>query len=856
MRHLTRLLVTMLLAWMAATQQAGAQTYVATANATTQATYPWIDISTTGTQVPLADDGVSGAVALGFSFTFGSTPYTSVRIAANGLLQFASSASIDYQNSALPLNGTGSRPNLDAAMLPLWDDLNPDGDGTLIRYRTVGTSPNRVFVVSWLAVPYYCSNSGSTCNNGHDQTRTIFATFQVQIHEQGHFVYRYGTVDGAGGAHTAGPALSNPSGATVGYELTNSDYAQHSFRSASVPNNTTILWQRPVAATVPGGFNAFDTGTAAGSTTGVIRTKVAGSAINLAVVALDTSRTAVLTTFTGDVRVDLLDASDNTGTLNTSTGCRTSWTSVISTGTLNFATADAGRDSTALTHPDSWRDVRVRVSYPASGTPTVTGCSTDNFAIRPAGFSLAASDTTSSTANTTGTTRLLANTSHSGGHVHKAGRPFTVRATAVNSSGTTTSRYNGTANGQASSTPCAGTACGGTLGTLTLGAMTATSGQLVTHSASYSEAGAFNLRLVDDTFAAVDAADGSTPAEREISAVAAVGRFVPDHFEIVAAVTPVLRTFGSSCVAARSFTYLGQPFGYSITPTATLYPRNAGGTTTTNYPAAKMTALQVTQAYGVTPASPGLATGNAAIPGSPTANSGGTGTLQFPAGVPNSLTMTRPPATPVAPFAAAIALDWSVADGSETAVTGNETIATVQPVPGPLFPSIAFDQGNEFRYGQLKLGSAYGSELIPLAVPMEAQYWNGTAFVTHTADHCTVLPTSSLSLANFRGSLAACETAPTASSVSMSSGRATMRLAAPGDGNKGSVDGSLQLAATLTPGAQRCSAVGTAPSPAVPANLPWLQSRLPGGSNHDQNPNARFSFGQHRSPLIQLREMY
>lgn len=856
MRHLARILLMAALVWTAAAPHAAAQTYTATANATTQSTYPWIDISTTGTQVPLADDGVSGAVALGFNFTFGSTTYTSVRIAANGLLQFASSASIDYQNSALPLNGAGGRPNLDAAMLPLWDDLNPDGDGSFIRYRTVGTSPNRVFVVSWLDVPYYCSNSGSTCNNGHDQTRTIFATFQVQLHEQGHFVYRYGVVDGAGGAHTAGPDVSNPSGATVGYELTNSDYVQHSYRTASVSNNTTILWQRPSAVALPGGFNAFDTGTAAGSITGVIRTKVAGSAFNLAVVALNSTRTAVHTTFTGDVRVDLLDASDSTGTLNTSTGCRSSWTSVISTGTLNFATGDAGRDNTALTHVNSWRDVRVRVSYPATGTATVTGCSTDNFAIRPAGFNIAASDTTSSTANIAGTTRLLANTSSSGGHVHKAGRPFTVRATAVNASGTTTSNYNGTASGRASSTPCTGTACGGTLGALTLGTMTASGGQLVTHSASYSEAGAFNLQLVDDTFAAVDAADGSTAAEREISAIAAVGRFVPDHFEIVAAVTPVLRTFGSSCVAARSFTYLGQPFGYSTTPTATVYPRNAGGGTTTNYPAAKMSALQVTQAYGVTPASPGLATANAATPASPTANSGGTGTLQFPAGVPNSLTMTRPAAATIAPFTAAIALDWSVADGTESAVTGNETIATAQPVPGPLFPSIAFDQGNEFRYGQLKLGSAYGSELIALAVPVETQHWNGTGFVTNTADHCTALPTSSVSLANFRGSLAACETAPTASSVSMSSGRATMRLAAPGDGNKGSVDGSLQLAATLTPGALRCSAVGTPPSAAVPANLPWLQSRAPGGSTYDQNPNARFSFGQHRSPLIQLREMY
>jgi hypothetical protein len=50
--------------------------------------------------------------------------------------------------------------------------------------------------------------------------------------------------------------------------------------------------------------------------------------------------------------------------------------------------------------------------------------------------------------------------------------------------------------------------------------------------------------------------------------------------------------------------------------------------------------------------------------------------------------------------------------------------------------------------------------------------------------------------------------------------------------------------------------VGPSTTAALPASLPWLQGRAPGGSTYDQNPSARFSFGQYRSPLIQLREMY
>ena len=846
MKHLARLLVATVLAWLAVAPSAWAQTYTATADATTQATYPWIDISSTGTQLPLADDAISGDIALGFSFAFGSTTYTTVNVTANGMLQFGAATSGGFGNSALPLTGSGSEPNIDAAMLPLWDDLNPNGDGTLIRYRSFGVSPNRVFVVSWLAVPYYCSNTGATCNNGQDQTRTISATFQVQVHEQGHFVYRYGVVDGSGGAHTAGPTVSNPAGAVVGYELTNSDYAAYSFHTASVPNNRTILWQRPASAATPGAFNAFDTGTAAGSITGFIRTKIAGTAFNLAVVALNSARTAVLTTFTGDVRVELLDTSDNSGTLNATTGCRATWTSVLSTSTLNFVSGDAGRDTIANTQANSWRDVRVRISYPATGTPTVVGCSSDNFAIRPA--SLANLMATDADMQTAGSARTLAQSAATGGSVHKAGRPFTVRAIAVNGAATpaTTSHYTGTPT--VFVTPCSGAACSATLGTLTL-VPTAVAGVINTPTASYTEAGAFNLQLVDSSFASVDAADGSTPAEMSVtSATVTIGRFVPDHFDVVLLTTPVLRTFNSSTCTPRSFTYLGQPFAYATAPQATVLARNAAGATTVNYPNAKLGALVRSQTY--TPligATPGLDSSGATLP-SITANGNGTATLVAQSS--DTLRMVRPTTTPMAPFNASIGLAWSVADNSETG-SGNGSIATTTPLS---MTNIAFDQGNEFRFGVLKLGSAYGSELINLAVTVEVQYWNGSTFATNAQDQCTSLPTSSLALGTYRGNLAACETAPGSPSVVFTNGRGLLRMLPPGPGNAGSADATINLGAVAA--GQQCPTVGATPSAAVTAAMPWLQGRQATAATFNRNPAARISFGQYRSPLIHLRELY
>ncbi|MEO8153964.1 MAG: DUF6701 domain-containing protein [Rhizobacter sp.] len=597
-----------------------------------------------------------------------------------------------------------------------------------------------------------------------------------------------------------------------------------------------------------GRFNAFDTGTTAGSATGVIHTKIAGSAFNVAVVAVDTASTSVTTTFIGSVKVELLDSSDNTGALTSSTGCRSSWTVAAGTAssTLSFAAIDQGRKNIALTFANAWRDARVRVSYPSTGTATSVGCSSDNFAIRPASF--ASFRATDATLLTAGTTRTLANSALTGGNVHKAGQPFTVRATAVNGAGSpvTTTNYTGTPIAFASA--CGGAACTGSLGVMTL-PTTTTAGVVSTSTATYTEAGAFSLQLVDADFASVDAADGSTPAEMSIaSPTITVGRFVPDHFEIVSLITPVLRTFNSSSCPSRSFTYMGQPFGYATAPQASVLARNLAGATTANYPSAKLSALTITQAY--TPliaATPGVDSSAATLP-TVTANNNGTATVAAQAS--DMLKVVRPATTPLAPFAADIALTWSVTDSSETG-TGNGSITTPTPLT---MASIAFDMGNEFRFGVLKLNSAYGSELINMAVPLELQYWNGSAFATNAADQCSTLSAGSLALGTYRGNLAACETAPGSASVAFTNGRGILRMLPPGSGNSGSADLTINLGAVAA--GQQCSTVGAAATAATTDNLPWLQGKGPAAATYNVNPSARISFGQYRSPLIQLREVY
>jgi len=592
-----------------------------------------------------------------------------------------------------------------------------------------------------------------------------------------------------------------------------------------------------VPATAPGSFNAFESSTSAGAIIGMIKTKIAGSPFSLDVVAITSGAQA--STFTNSIKVELL------GNTTTSIGldannCPTSFTILQTLPSVPLASGRSAVNFLAVSN--AWKDVRVRVSFPTP-SPSVTSCSTDNFAIRPASLGgIAVSDADSATA---GTTRTLYNNAAAGGNVHKAGRPFRMAATAQNAAGAATPNYTGSP--AANLTACVLPSTGCTLGVLTPGAWAAASGTVVTTDASYSEVGAFTLKLVDTSFAAVDAADGSTAAERNIeSAAFNVGRFVPDHFVLATAGTPQFKTFNDTACPTRSFTYIGQPFGYLTLPQATITAKNAAGGTTTNYAGAlwKLVSAGATQTYSAATGTldTGLV-GTSVV----TASGAGVGTLTVNATDVVAFTRT----TPIAPFLAAINLSMSIVDSAENAISGNGLINTTAPV---VFSSMAFDSGNEIRFGQLVLTNAHGAELLDLPVPIETHYWTGSGFSRNTADACTQLAATNVALSNWRRDLNACET-----SVSLSgrfnAGRGNLKLSKPGTGNTGSVDLTLLLGATGA--GSTCVGVPGAVSAAGAASQSWLQGRWSGAA-YDQNPAARGSFGLHRGskPLIYFREMY
>lgn len=203
--------------------------------------------------------------------------------------------------------------------------------------------------------------------------------------------------------------------------------------------------------------------------------------------------------------------------------------------------------------------------------------------------------------------------------------------------------------------------------------------------------------------------------------------------------------------------------------------------------------------------------------------------------------------------------------GTGTGGIGTYTVTPSQTVASTTITAAApltFDSGNAFRYGILKLDGAYGSEVLPLRVPLRAMYWSGTAWVTNAADSCTTLPNqrNNLAIGNQQGTLTAANydssKVPSAA-LTLSSGLGTIVLAAPNAGTAGSADIALNLTGTTTD----VSCNTTHPATASGASLPWLQSKW-GGSPactstlYDRDPNARIKFGSPKAPFIYLRERY
>jgi len=194
--------------------------------------YDWIDITSIGTIIlPNSDDLYVNNIPVGFFFNYYGTDYSQVSITNNGIV-LASGGTGQYQNQPI---GSSTPHNFIA---PYWDDLVTWGSADAIYYKTIGTAPNRQFVVEWNNCQhYYSSTSGITfeailyegTNNIKFQYKTVY----------------FGTVSGSVDATPPSGSYNNGGSATVGIESGTGQGLQYSYNKQVINPNLAILFKFP-----------------------------------------------------------------------------------------------------------------------------------------------------------------------------------------------------------------------------------------------------------------------------------------------------------------------------------------------------------------------------------------------------------------------------------------------------------------------------------------------------------------------------------------------------------------------------------------------------------------------------------
>ena len=589
-----------------------------------------------------------------------------------------------------------------------------------------------------------------------------------------------------------------------------------------------------VAGLTPAGFNAFETDTAATAITGVIRSKVAGSAATLAVVALNSTGTALHAGFTGSVALSWLDARDDSGAISGS--CRASWTALGAAGTATFA--NNARVNVSLTPPASGtRSMRLKMTY-TNGATVVTACSGDAFAALPASLTLVASDADAATA---GSARSLNNTGASGGVVHRAGRPFTVSSQARDATGALMTGYDGTPT-----LALAGCVlpAGCSAGSLSSTATAALAGVYSNTTVSYAEVGAVQLQLSDTGYASVDSADTDATARTISSAVVDVGRFVPDSLSVAVSTAGSFATANGACLAAGSgATFIGQGFGWASAPQVTVTAKNAAGSTTTLWTGTLMKLSAAAQLPGLVVSAAGSATLSSSFGTIAITDLGG-GSARLEASSLDRFVLDLPAGTPQASVTPAWTWNLAVNDASEAAVAGNPTLSA-----NALQGSVPFDLGATFHSGRLALAAAHGDARAGVRSLVQLQRWTAAGWVTMTEDRgcITVLP-QNLGIEAPSGIFSSSGdcVAPMSAAVTTAGGRAWISLPA----TPGAAPGRLllRLAGDAASG-HSCS--GTSPAALVSLGRPWLL-----GGSGGAGPSALATWGAPNRDVVLRRETW
>ena len=582
----------------------------------------------------------------------------------------------------------------------------------------------------------------------------------------------------------------------------------------------------------------------------------------------------------------------NTTTMNTNNNNGGNGTSSYTPTTLRFTDSGSGYSQAvfSINYPDAGQ-IQLHSQYDiplddgsASGD-LMTG-SSNTFVVRPFALSIESGDANFTAADANGTA------------FKKAGENFDVTIQAVVWQSGEDTDNNGVPDSGADLTDNAVTPnfgnetvaptvnitrtlalpTGGNAGTLTggsgIGSFGAVNPGETTATLSFDEVGIIDLTATHTSYLGSGSNITSTRSD--------VGRFYPDRFTV----TDNMPGFADACTAGTNpFTYMGQTFFYNTAPVLTVTAVNVAGAVTSNYgdtsPASGGGVERFWKLSSTLPRSYSDTTGHGPANFASTSTASvtlggdldfdGQGTLtlanDISGGDRDSFLYTR--TTEEAPFGGSVDLTFQAAgltdtdgvcyDPDNNGTCDDYTHLTQAGVEA----GSAAVSGSNQRFGRLVIGSAAGSELLPVVVPFRTEYYTGTGFQTNSDDQCMALNTADISLTSaVEGPIAggpvdvsnAAGCADGHTSITMgafSGGEAGLTFTAPGDQCTGYANVDLDLGAiSLT--------IGTINYP----DLNFLKYDWNGvdeggdGNVNDDNPSGRADFGVFDGPreLIYFRE--
>jgi uncharacterized repeat protein (TIGR01451 family) len=326
--------------------------------------------------------------------------------------------------------------------------------------------------------------------------------------------------------------------------------------------------------------------------------------------------------------------------------------------------------------------------------------------------------------------------------------------------------------------------------------------------------------------------------ERLVAGTRVIGRFHPDHF-----MTELTASFdcvdGMNCPAAagtsvEGATYSLQPFTVQVT--AYGLPRDGQPARLSLFQQAASRPIALGAYKAPNDSAPPAAGSFAILPGNGIPNAAGA--ADFPALKAQAIYKLGLPFSPDARRAqdwgapTPIYLRASMNDAIQTAASAKQVVQVSSLVPAGAAAGSRYEDGLMVVAGRLLVQNVSGSELLRMPVGLSAQFWNGKAWLTSASDSFSTVG-ATITLGKCTRSFAlstagdckpgAVALANPGTPVQLEKGLGKLSLQAPGRGNSGSVE--------FTVGGGDAAA--------------WLPST-----------RARATFGQYRSPVIYLREVY